>query len=101
MAMDIFELRKGKNEDLSVLECLQICDKKEILVQTDEFVHQFMFSKNRFRRLVRDMEIIRNELAHSQASITNNLEIGRLVDTISDLNKWLFESEKHVDEMNN
>jgi predicted transcriptional regulator len=82
-ANEIYDIRKGKNEDLSLLECLQFCDKKTILLSTGEFLDQFGFSKSKFKKLLDDIEIIRNELAHSQNSIVSNLEWIEFVLTIS------------------
>jgi len=97
-AKETFNNRKGKNEDLSLLECIQLCDKKNILKSTNEFREEFSFSKNQIERLLKDIEKIRNELAHSQNSITSNLEWTEFVKTISDAEMFLNKSEKIVEE---
>lgn len=97
-AKEIFNNRKGKNEDLSLLECLQLCDKKIILKSTNDFREEFSFSKNQIERLLKDIEKIRNELAHSQNSIISNLEYTEFVKTISDAEIFLNKSEKVVEE---
>ncbi|MEO8148547.1 MAG: CBS domain-containing protein [Bacteroidia bacterium] len=94
----IFEKRKGKNEELSILECLEYCDKRDILSVTREFIERFKFSRGSFERLLNRMEIIRNELAHSQTSITSNLEWDEFYQTISNAEAFLHTSEKIVEE---
>ena len=96
--VEIFENRKGKNEELSLLECAQLCDKRDILKKTNEFITMFGFSKNEFERLLKDAEKIRNELAHSQNSIIANLDWEIFVDTISSIESFLHKSEMIVEE---
>jgi predicted transcriptional regulator len=97
-AKGIYELRKGKNEDLSLLECIQLCDKKMILKSTINFQKEFDFSKNQTERLLKNVEKIRNELAHSQNSIISNLEWTDFVKTISNTENFLSISEKIVEQ---
>lgn len=93
-----FEKRKGNNDDLTLLECLQLCDKRDILNKTSDFMTQFKFSKTQFERVLKDAEKIRNELAHSQNSIIANLEWERFVSTISNIESFLNISEEIVEE---
>lgn len=97
-AFEVFNNRKGKNEDLSLLECIQLSDKKVILKSTSDFLKIFDFSKTQFERLLKDVEKIRNELAHSQNSITSNLDWTDFVKTISNAEIFLNLSEKKVEE---
>jgi len=90
----LYELRKGNNSQLSLLECLQLCDKKSILVTTDKFMNQFTFTKSSFKKLLENCETLRNEIAHSQNSIILNLEWKSFVMTIASLKKFLDLSEK-------
>jgi len=97
-ASKTYELRKGNNDDLSLLECLQLCDKKTILKSTNIFQEQFTFSKTQIVILLENIEKIRNELAHSQNSIISNLEWSEFVNTISKAQDFLSKSEKIVEE---
>ena len=92
-ANKIFEDRKGKNEELTLLECIQICDKRTILLATNDFIERFGFANVQFEKLMTDIEQIRNEIAHSQNSIVSNLEWSQFVKTISDAEDFLFKSE--------
>ncbi len=97
-AKNIYKLRKGKNEDLSLLECIQLCDKKMILKSTVDFQKEFDMTEKQIERLLKDIEKIRNELAHSQNSIVSNLDWTDLVKTISDAESFLSKSEKTVEQ---
>lgn len=95
-AQEIYSLRKGKNTQLTLIESLQLCDKKIILFNTAPFLNQFDFSKTNFKSLLEKGEIIRNELAHSQNSIINNLTWENFVTTINSMKKFLDNSEKTI-----
>jgi hypothetical protein len=76
-AKSIQEMEKIKKENgsyLSLIECAQLCDKKEILKNTPEFLKKFNFSKKNFSKLMEKIEVIRNDIAHSQSSIITLLE---------------------------
>ncbi|RLF30524.1 MAG: hypothetical protein DRM98_06605 [Thermoplasmata archaeon] len=60
------------NQDLSLLEYLQYCDKRDILKKSEGFLEKFDISKKQFYTFVKHVENIRNELAHSQRSIISN-----------------------------
>jgi predicted transcriptional regulator len=96
-AEKIFNIRKGQNDDLTLLECAQLCDKRDVLNNTDEFRSLFKLSKKQFERLLKDSEKIRNELAHSQNSIIANLNWENFVNTISNVESFLNKSEEIVD----
>lgn len=96
MAENIFEQRKGNNEELTLLECIQLCDKKTILRSTSEFITKFNFKTSDFDKFLRNIEIIRNEISHSQNSIVSNVKWSEFVKSISDAEKFLLKSEELV-----
>lgn len=96
-ARDIYEKRKGNNQDLSLLECLQFCDKRDLLKKSDDFIKEFDISKKRFDTFVKRVEKMRNELAHSQNSIISNIEWSVFVETVSHLEDFLINSDTKVE----
>ncbi|WP_092221236.1 hypothetical protein [Desulforhopalus singaporensis] len=96
-ASKIYELRQGNNQDLSLIECLQLCDKRDLLAKSQQFRKDFDFSRRSFDSFVKDLEKIRNELAHSQYSIIANIEWPRLIEIISSAEAFLINSDIKVD----
>ena len=96
-AETIFSERQGANSALSLLDCLQFCDKRDILFDTKKYMEEFQFSKSKFKTLVSNVEKIRNELAHSQSKINANLAWPDFVSTIALLERSLSESEQKVE----
>jgi predicted transcriptional regulator len=97
-AIRIYDLRKGGNQDLSLLECLQFCDKREILKSTPEFILFFNFLENNFDKYLKIVEKIRNELAHSQNSIISNVKWNIFIEAISRIEIFLVQSEQIIEE---
>lgn len=95
-ANHIYKERKGQNLDLTMLECLQLCDKREILRQTDGFREIFNFSKTKFKDFLEDVEKVRNEIAHSQSSIIANLSWDSFIVTINEVKLFLSKSEEEI-----
>ena len=98
-AHDTYEQRKGNNQDLSLLECLQLCDKRDLLAKSEDFRKEFNFSRNQFDSFVKQVEEIRNELAHSQNSIISNIEWPVFVETVSRLEDFLIRSDIKVEKI--
>jgi hypothetical protein len=96
-AKEIFALRRGNNQDLSLLECLELCDKRDILGKTEEFINNFNASRESFELFVRGIEKIRNELAHSQNSIISNIKWTEFIEIVSRAEAFLIESDDKVE----
>lgn len=96
-AKEVYEKRKGNNQELTLLECLQFCDKRDLLKKIDDFLGIFKFSKSKFETHMGRAETIRNELAHSQNSIISNLEWNKFIETIAIIEKFLVESDTEVE----
>lgn len=99
VARDMYEERKQKNQDLSLLECLQLCDKRDLLRTSNSFIKEFGTSKTKFDAFVKQVEKIRNDLAHSQNSIISNSEWSVFVKTLSYLEDFLMQSDSKVEDM--
>lgn len=97
IANRVYEKRKGNNQELSLLECLQFCDKKELLSKSEDFLNVFGFTKKSFQEFLRRAEDIRNELAHSQNSIISNLEWNKFFKTLSTAETFLIQSDTEVE----
>ncbi|MFT8320873.1 MAG: hypothetical protein ABF649_08210 [Bacillus sp. (in: firmicutes)] len=66
-AMDIFRMRKNKNEGLDLIDCLQLSDKGEIIQKTPFLLDILEFrSKTEVKQFFKAIEELRNNTAHSQ-----------------------------------
>ncbi|WP_445486849.1 hypothetical protein [Niallia sp. 03133] len=66
-AIEIFRMRKNKNEGLGLIDCLQLSDKGEIILKTPSLLDMLGFrSKTEVKQFFKAIEELRNNTAHSQ-----------------------------------
>lgn len=65
-ARSLFSDRQQRSEDIDLVDCLQFCDKKEIVVHFSRLRSLFGGSKRKVQRFLEDCEDLRNDLAHAQ-----------------------------------
>jgi HD domain len=67
-AKKIFDERIRRKQPSTLLDCLQLSDKTGILISGSEVLQEFGFeTKGLAKQLVKDLESLRNNLAHGQA----------------------------------
>jgi hypothetical protein len=74
-AKDLLEERKRRNQSLDLIDCLQISDKGQIIARHEELRKiTRMQSRRQTEQLIRMLESLRNNLAHSQDIISCDWE---------------------------
>jgi hypothetical protein len=72
-AVELQEERRRRNQHSELIDCLQLSDKGQIVIQNPEFLAMLdIGSKSVAKRLVRELESLRNNLAHSQDIVTHD-----------------------------
>jgi hypothetical protein len=72
-AEDLYALRKSKNEAIQLSDCLQICDKRDIVLNEDSLRERLgIENKTKGKHFFKKLEELRNNLAHSQHIQTEN-----------------------------
>ncbi|WP_160723661.1 hypothetical protein [Bacillus sp. USDA818B3_A] len=72
-AEDLFSLRKAKNEAIQLGDCLQICDKRDIVLNETPLRKLLgIETKTKGKEFFKKLEELRNNLAHSQDINTEN-----------------------------
>ncbi|MEH7418856.1 hypothetical protein V7266_26865 [Neobacillus drentensis] len=93
-AEDLYSLRKSKNEAIQLSDCLQICDKRDIVLNESPLREKLgIETKTKGKEFFKRLEELRNNLAHSQDINTENSwnETFSLIETME---KLLAECEK-------
>jgi len=63
----LMDTRKSRNEQLSLIDCLQLCDKRDLLAKNSDWYQALQFtSKKDVARRVEPIERLRDRLAHAQ-----------------------------------
>jgi hypothetical protein len=72
-AEEILRERQRRNQDATLIDCLQFSDKGYILVKDPDMRKDFGFeSMRQAKRAVKDLESLRNNLAHAQDILVHN-----------------------------
>ena len=65
-AEKLYRDRQTRNEETHLLDCLQLCDKRDILLGSQDLLESVgLGGKNQTRALLTDVETLRNDLAHA------------------------------------
>lgn len=65
-AKRLFVKRQNLNEEMELVDCLQLCDKREIVTRNGILCNSLFKSKNKGERFLKNLEKLRNNLAHAQ-----------------------------------
>ena len=69
-AKKFFVDNKSKNEEIDLVDCLQFCDKYTIISKTQDLLEKLQCDKNDFCALLKELNNLRDDLAHAQDIIT-------------------------------
>lgn len=73
LAEDLFLQRKARNEGIELSDCLQLCDKRDIVLSEQPLRETLgIESKSKGKDFFKKLENLRNNLAHSQDLNTQN-----------------------------
>ena len=74
-ARKLLEERRRRNQDLTILDCLQFADKAQIFARSQELRETTRYtSRKQLERVAKVLQRLRNNLAHSQDIITSDWE---------------------------
>lgn len=85
-ARTLFDQRRARNEDISVVDCLQLCDKRDIVSGSDEAIETLgLDSQVVARQQLRAIEGLRDRVAHSQDDVAGDggwSDVSSIIETI-------------------
>ena len=71
-AMKLYKERKDRNDEITVLQCLQFCDKRDLILFREDLRQELgIESKTNGKRMLESAESLRNDLSHSQADLAS------------------------------
>lgn len=71
-AKKFFRDNESKNEEIDLVDCLQFCDKYTIISKTEDLLEKLQYEKKEFCALLKELNNLRDNLAHMQDIITAN-----------------------------
>lgn len=102
LALKLYEQRKQKHQELNLCECLQVCDKADLIITHDELRDLFgISSKSEGRRLFERAQTLRDLLAHGQASLVEGTTWEDLTKTVAWMESALEASDNEIEKLAN
>jgi len=88
-AMDIQAERQRRNQYCELIDCLQLTDKAQILINDEVALEQLGFdTKSAAKRSVKELESLRNHLAHAQDIVMHDwAQIARLTRRMEEITR--------------
>ena len=87
-AQKLYEARKARNEEIDLADCLQICDKRDLILKFVGHGELGFESKGKAERLFKEAENLRNRLAHSQDLVLGT-SWAEVIDLATSLDRFL------------
>jgi len=97
-AVHVQEARREIGQELPLIQCLQLCDKRNLVLRSDALVELFGLSSRRAgKRFFKSVEALRDALAHSQYDLVVGNEWMELLRLIAQVQKAVELSDAQVE----
>ena len=91
--------RRSRNQEMDLLDCLQFCDKRDLVLARDELRDRLgVGQKDSAERLLKRSEDLRNLLAHSQQDLAQGSSWRELIDLVEWVEMVVHTSDDCVEE---
>jgi hypothetical protein len=98
-AKKLYDIRKARNNEIDLFDCLQLCDKKVLFVDKKALVDEFSIkSKTQGKNKLKMIQKLRNSLAHSQKDILSVINIQELAELVTWTEEFIQKSDMKVKE---
>ncbi|WP_042347633.1 CBS domain-containing protein [Bacillus massiliigorillae] len=94
LAQQLYDKKVLRNEDISLLQCLQIADKMTIVTKNEGLIHELGFSsRTKLLKTFKSIQQVRNSIAHAQ-DLNDELEWSEIFEIISECEKLIVRLEE-------
>jgi hypothetical protein len=91
--------RRRRNEEITLLDCLQFCDKRELLLANSNLRAKLgLDSKRQAESLLKKAEDLRNRLSHSQQDLVRGSSWQVLIELIEKIKALVHRSDDAVEQ---
>jgi CBS domain-containing protein len=98
-AKNLQEVRRTRNDQISLLACLQFSDLRQLVLAAEEIRTKLNFgSKTKGKELLENAEELRNRLAHSQDDLVEGKSWEQLIDLVESIYGTVSISDENVEE---
>jgi len=95
-AEEVFNNRKERNQEISLLNCLQFCDRGSLIRKCTELSQKLFNSNTNARRLLSRIIKLRNNLAHAHEDIFVGFDLDEGIQLIQNIEDLLVKCEQSL-----
>ena len=100
IAQDLFVKRKERNQEITMFDCLQFCDKRDLLLKSEKLRSKLdIGSKKVGDRVLKHVEQLRNSLAHSQEDLSQGVGWEMVSKTTAWMESFLSYSDDLIEDL--
>ena len=100
-ATEMLKKRRSRAEDISLLECLQLCDKRDIIRKSEEYRdHLALGSSRQTIKILDRIEKLRDHVAHAQEDLAADWGWPSISSSISDIERMVNASDDALANVN-
>jgi hypothetical protein len=90
--------RRARNEEITLLDCLQFCDKRELILASEDLRKKLgIASKNQGSQMFKTAEELRNRLAHSQQDLVQGSTWKEQIELVAKVEKLVHLSDDAIE----
>jgi predicted transcriptional regulator len=98
MAFALWEKRRNVNQEIDLVECLQFCDKLDLLLRDESWRKRLQIqSRSQGKRILASAQTLRDTLAHSQVDLSEGSNWERVFNTVSCIEELLHLSDSEIE----
>ena len=98
-ANEILEERQKRNEQIDLLDCLQFCDLRDLVIRHENLRKKLDFkSKKKGEKFLKKAEKLRDILAHSQHELVEGTTWQELIDLVDEMEAFVHRSDDAVEQ---
>jgi predicted transcriptional regulator len=92
-AEQLHNARKNRNEEIGLIDCLQLCDKKTLILKKQSLLDKIGYSKKILGELLQQVEELRDKLAHAQ-EINTGYSWSDIIDLVPKITEFVQKCDK-------
>jgi len=98
-AREVQRQGKSRNQQMALVDCLQFCDRRDLVVAKTELLEKLgLDTKRQAARLLGRAERLRDRLAHSQTDLAGGSSWKKIIELVEEVEKVVQKSDECVED---
>lgn len=86
--------RESRKEEIDLLDCLQLCDRRDIILKSPDLPCKLKQNKKDLRDFLKSVESLRDKLAHAHRDISTGYSWEEIIKLVPDIDQFVRQCEE-------